>query len=223
MGQENWFVSSEGDAWFRRNMDRFESIQSSQIIDWICLTLAPFEHEISSILEVGSASGSKLNSLCARLSAVGYGVDPSLEAVQHGKAMFLDLELHHGTADDLPFGDTKFDLVYFGFCLYLVSRSKLMRAIAEADRVLRSGGFLAILDFDPGVRYRVPYQHAPGVFSYKQSYADVFVATGGYYLVSKFSLSHDGVAFSSSMNDRVSVTILFKEPESGEITIEETA
>ena len=36
-----------------------------------------------------------------------------------------------------------------------------MRAVAEADRVLRDGGALAIVDFDPEAPCVRPYHHRP--------------------------------------------------------------
>ena len=79
--------------------------------------------------------------------------------------------------------------------------------------MLKTGGFLAILDFDPKQRSKNPYHHKPGMFSYKNSYSDFFTAGGHYYLVAKVSFSHEANHFDINSDERISVCILYKEPE----------
>ena len=59
----------------------------------------------------------------------GHGIEPSQQAVQAGREAFPALHLRQGTADALPYGDGEMDVVWFGFCLYLVDRPLLMRAV----------------------------------------------------------------------------------------------
>ena len=115
------------------------------------------------------------------------------------------MKLSVAIASDLPHENDCFDLVYFGFCLYLLDRNDVLKAVAECDRVLKTGGFLAILDFDPKQRSKNPYHHKPGMFSYKNSYSDFFTAGGHYYLVAKESFSHESNDFDTNSNERVSV------------------
>ena len=133
--------------------------------------------------------------------------------IKNGNELHKHLDLSVATASNLPHSNNFFDLVYFGFCLYLVDREDIFKAVAEADRVLKSGGFLAILDFDPKQRHKRPYHHKPGLFSYKTSYSDFFTAGGHYYLVAKESFSHGASHFATDSDERVSVSILYKEPE----------
>jgi hypothetical protein len=87
----------------------------------------------------------------------------------------------------------------------------LFPAIAEADRVLINGGFLAITDLDPIHRHKRPYHHKDGLFSYKQDYSEMFTASGMYFMVSKTSFSHRRPNFDLDGSERVSTTLLFKE------------
>lgn len=164
-------------------------------------------------MEIGCGNGVKLSDLCDFFESTGSGIDPSSAAISNGKQLYNDLNLSVSTASKLPYRDNEFDLVYFGFCLYLVDRNDVLKAVAEADRVLRDGGFLAILDFDPKQRHKRPYHHKQGLFSYKTSYADFFTAGGHYYLVAKESFSHGSSHFTTYSDERVSVSILYKEPE----------
>ena len=50
-----------------------------------------------------------------------------------------------------------FDLVHLGFFLYLVDREDYLRCISEADRLLKFGGFLSIIDFETPIQYRHAY------------------------------------------------------------------
>jgi ubiquinone/menaquinone biosynthesis C-methylase UbiE len=212
------FLEGEGDNYFLRNKVALDSRPTSERglfeIDWLSQTLAPFKAKISSILEIGSSNGINLDRMCNLLDAKGKGIDPSELAAMAGNLKFGSggrIQLQTGTASSLPFEPQAFDLVYFGFCLYLVDRSDLFSAIAEADRVLKNGGFLAITDFDPIHRNKRAYHHKEGVFSFKQDYQKLFSESGTYYLVGKISFSHRQPFFDDDGNERVSTGLLFKE------------
>ena len=110
-----------------------------------------------------------------------------------------------------PLRPNPYDLVYFGFCLYLLDRRDLFSAIAEADRVLKNGGFVAITDFDPISQHKRPYHHKDSVFSFKQDYSKFFTGSGMYFLVSKSSFSHQQPFLDVDGDERLSTTLLFKE------------
>ena len=209
------FLEGEGDRWFDRNRSTLNQQKSFYENETIKRVLGSHRERIGHILEIGCGNGVKLADLCQFFAAQGHGIDPSSEAVREGMDKFPNVNVHLDVsiASHIPHGDASMDLVYFGFCLYLVDRTEILKAVAEADRVLKSGGFLAILDFDPGNRHKRAYHHKPGLFSYKTSYADFFTASGHYYLVAKDSFSHSEHAFSLDSDERVSICILYKEPE----------
>lgn len=209
--QSSLFLDGEGDNWFDRNKNALLNYKSSYEIDVIKKLLNPFKSKIHSICEIGSGNGAKLNEICSYFNAKGYGVDPSSKAVNFGNNSFGNINLKVSTATNLPYLDASFDLVFFGFCLYLVDRNDIFKAIAEADRVLKNGGFLAIFDFDPGLRSKRAYSHKDTVFSYKNSYSNFFTSGGHYYLLGKESFSHNENFFSIDSNERLSLTILYKE------------
>jgi ubiquinone/menaquinone biosynthesis C-methylase UbiE len=213
MDQTKIFLDVEGDSWFSRNRAAIDSKSNYYETDIIKRILGHDKTKINAILEVGCGNGAKLDDLCKFFNATGMGIDPSGEAIKSGRRTYDTRCLSVGTAAKLPYEDAYFDLVYFGFCLYLVDRSNLLQAVAEADRVLKSGGFLAILDFDPKQRHKRPYHHRAGIFSYKTSYADFFTQSGHYYLVGKESFSHSTHYFTEDSDERVSMSILYKEPE----------
>jgi ubiquinone/menaquinone biosynthesis C-methylase UbiE len=213
VNQSKVFLESEGDGWFERNKTAVNSKSSFYETETIKRVLQHYKENINSVLEIGCGNGAKLFDLCDYFKATGSGIDPSAAAVKNGKELHKGLQLSVSTASKLPYNDDNFDLVYFGFCLYLVDRNDILKAVAEADRVLKNGGFLAILDFDPKQRHKRAYHHKPGLFSFKTSYADFFTAGGHYYLVAKESFSHGASHFTTDSDERVSVSILYKEPE----------
>ncbi len=213
MKQSAIFLEGEGDNYFRRNKAALEVRSSASEIVWLGQALSPFKDKVNSVLEIGCSNGAKLEQICGLLHAKGQGIDPSKQAVDEGNRRLSGkvAQLHVGTASRLPFESLSFDFVYFGFCLYLLDRQDLFAATAEADRVLKFGGFLAITDFDPIHRHKRPYHHKDGVFSFKQDYSKIFTESGLYYLVSKNSFSHRQPFFDADGNERVSTTLLFKE------------
>lgn len=214
--QKNIFSAGEGDAWFQRNTSHLKTIEQtalSEDVRYICESLSPFRQNIRKVLEIGCSNGIKLETICHHFGSVGVGIEPSVLAVESGnqRDKLADVTLHVGTGDSLSYQTGEFDLVYFAFCLYLFDRQILMQSLAEADRVLKPGGFLVITDFDPGVLHKRPYSHHHGVFSYKQNYADFFTQTGLYYLAGKHCFSHQLSYFDRAPDERVSTCILYKE------------
>lgn len=206
--QKDIFLAGEGDAWYRRNREHLE--EASGIRELPLRMFAPYLASDDAVLEIGCADGSNLALLHARAGVRGFGVDPSAQAIAAGKERFPHLDLRVATADALPFADASFRLVWFAFCLYLLDRHDLMRAVAEADRVLSDGGFLAITDFDPPQPCRRPYHHRPGVFSWKMDYSQLLLANPAYVLVAKASYSHAGVDFHPDPNERIATWLMRK-------------
>jgi|GEM_PF-307832 len=209
------FLAGEADCWFKRNSDARsdEEREPAADISFLLKVLSPHRSCINSILEIGCCDGLKLHQLCRGLEAVGKGIDPSSDAVKSGNERFgpRGIELKAGLANRLPYEDKSFDLVYFGFCLYLVDRRDLFDSLNEAHRVLKPGGFLAITDFDPALPHARPYHHRPGVKSYKQDYAAALISPGYYQLAYKQSFSHSQDFFDTNSDERVSTSVLFKE------------
>lgn len=218
MNQNQIFASGEGDAWFKRNLAHLKTIEQSEKAEdvrYICEALSPFSESIDHVLEIGCSNGIKLEAICRKFKAKGVGLDPSIAAVESGnqRAKSGDISLLVGTGDNLPFQNNHFDLIYFSFCLYIFDRNSLLKAISEADRVLKPGGFIVITDFDPGNKYKRLYSHADGVFSYKQDYSQLYTSSGLYYIAGKYCFSHRCKNFDETGDERVSTTILYKETD----------
>lgn len=170
--QKDLFLASEGDQYYCRNRTKLSvSVREQVASDQILADLKRANLQVQNILEIGCSNGWRLEALRNLYNARCVGIDPSSTAIYEGTALFPDLSLRVGTADKLPFEDDKFDLVIFGFCLYLCDRKDLFAIPYEADRVLVENGHIVILDFYPPFPYRNKYIHHSALYTYNRTYA----------------------------------------------------
>lgn len=211
MPQKTAFLADEGNRWYERNRAALQT--PSPLRDRIVSRLAEqlTRGVYHRVLEVGCGQGGNLAALARLRDIDALGVEPSAQAVEEGGQLHSGLRLQVGTADCLPFADGSLDVVWFGFCLYLIDRTLLQRVVAEADRVLRDGGLLAIVDFDPDQPCKRPYHHRPGLHSYKMDHSRLFLANPAYVLVDKLSTSHTHGGWESDPQERVSLTLCRKD------------
>lgn len=217
--QRDIFLAGEGDAYFQRNAPVYGAQQPAHA----ALPLAVLKQHLSRgsrVLEIGCANGLNLETLRRDPGCECSGIDPSAQAVETGRRAFPLLDLRVGTADALPFADASFDLVWFGFCLYVTDRALLPRVVAEADRVLRDGGSIAIVDFDPDAPVQRSYRHAHGVSTYKMDHARLFLGFPQYVLIEKRAFSHAGDRFERDPGERLAIQILHKHVAGGYAAID---
>jgi SAM-dependent methyltransferase len=103
----------------------------------------------STALDIGCGDG-KFTRFLARSGAEATGIDvnPRVLARARENAIRenLDIAWVEGRAEDLPFGDHRFDIVVFSNSLHHVAPAMMDRAIAEAARVLRANGDLYVME-----------------------------------------------------------------------------
>ncbi len=144
------------------------------------------------VLEIGCANGYRLDKIARRYGCPTTGVEPSAEAIADGRLRYPDVRFHRGTASDIPL-IANFDLVIVNFVLHWVDRSSILRSVAEIDRTVADNGYLIIGDFLPSYPQRVPYKHKLGLWTYKQNYAALFLASGLYRVVAVETGHHDSL------------------------------
>lgn len=214
--QRDVFSDSEGNNFFNRNEKELAkpNLARDMTVERITHHLAGTT-ETRRVLEVGCASGANLNALNGARPIEGFGIDPSSDAIRVGQQTFPSLNLKIGTADVLPFSDGLMDVIWYGFCLYLIDRVFLHRVVAEADRVLKDGGLIVIHDFDPVTPCVRPYRHHPGVSSYKMDYSALFLCDPAYCLVEKLSFTHLDARWSDDAQQRLGLWICRKNVKLG--------
>jgi len=160
------------------------------------------------VLEIGCSNGYRLEWLQEHKAWQCSGIEPSAVAVKDACAR--GLSVCQGTAEKLPFSDESFDIVIFGFCLYLCDRSDLFGIAHEADRVLANPGWLVIHDFYSPTPYARDYHHASGVYTYKMDYQKMFTWHPSYTCFSHKVHQHGNSCFTDDRQDWVAISILRK-------------
>jgi SAM-dependent methyltransferase len=190
--QDNLFWQSEGNKWFLRNKavligeDRLTSDPVLRLIELTGLTP-------KNVLERGASNGSRLHALQQRFNCTVTAVEPSQEAIDDGLMRYSEITFLRGLASDIPIQvDGQFDLVVINFVFHWIDRSRLLRSVAEIDRMLADSGYLIVGDFYPSHPERVSYHHLPeaNVWTYKQSYCDIFLTSNLYELITFLVLDH---------------------------------
>lgn len=211
MKQKEIFLRSEGDAWFARNQ---QSVATRKLPDDDALLrelldFLPLNARGGlKVLEVGCGDGTRLAWLKNNLGAECYGIEPSAQAV--AVACSKGINVQQGTAEVLPFDNQSFDIVIFGFCLYLCDREDLFRIASEADRVLRSPGWLMIMDFFSSTPRARTYHHRPGVQSYKMDYRTLFTWHPDYECMTHKVRHHVEANYTDAPDEWVAVSVLRK-------------
>ena len=90
-------------------------------------------------------------------------------------------------------------------------KNKINTVIKQADKLVKPGKFLSIIDFDPRTSFENDYVHFEGLKSYKNNYYKMFCDLGNYSLINKFSFSEKSFCFSKKEDDRICLTLLYKE------------
>jgi SAM-dependent methyltransferase len=226
--QDEVFLASEGDAWFTRNRDKLE-IEGK--LDWPTTLIEELAENrsggasgdevagssvpaIAAVLELGCATGWRLEGIRKRLNIRCVGVDASRQAIEYGRSAYPDVEFHQGTLAAVPLDET-FDVVILQAVLHWVDRSRLAASVAEIDRLVRDGGFLSVGDFLPDFQQRRTYHHLPEqeIYTYKQDYARIFESLGTYRAIRRVTFEVNDARLplaASDPDNRKSCTILHK-------------
>lgn len=184
MNQTAMFYEGEGNAWLKRNRGKLGSPNDDVVLHGLDGLIGVPRN--GNYLEIGCANGWRLREIKQRYDAtLVCGIDPSAEAVAAAKKSGVDATI--GAANDLPWPDGFFNVVIYGFCLYLCDRKDLFKIVMEGDRVLSDGGLMIVYDFNADHPCRKPYKHKDGIWSYHQDYAKMFTANPAYTCLSSVS------------------------------------
>jgi ubiquinone/menaquinone biosynthesis C-methylase UbiE len=194
--QSDIFRDGEAEEWLARNYNQLHNKEDDPVIDAIInAKIKP-----TTALEVGCSNGWRVKLMKRKLACDAYGIDPMFKTKLWNCS--------YGTADDLSrFASERFDLLVYGWCLYLCDREDLFKIVCEGDRVLQDGGFLIVYDFHVARPYKKKYKHKTGVFSFKMDHAQLWLANPNYRLVSR-QLFENG-------DNRTSITIIRKSISEG--------
>ncbi len=166
-------MEKEGNAYFLRNSNVNRNFKKDKLTKIIEKKLINSNRK--NILEIGCGDAKRLNYLKNKFYNNNYfGLDPSTFAIKFGKKINSKLKLKVGEASELKFDDNKFDIVIFGFCLYLCDDDDLFKISSECYRVLKNNGFIIIQDFITSKLIYNDYHHEKNIKSRKMDYIKMF-------------------------------------------------
>lgn len=207
--QKNIFLESEGDAWYERNKAKIIIDQNDDIIyEILRLIDSRSVSDQSRLLEIGCADGSRLKWLQDNTSIVCHGVEPSAIAVKY--AVNNGLRVVKGVASKLDYTNHYFDIIVYGFCLYLTDPDDYFKIIYEANRVLKPNGYIIIKDFYSDSFLKNEYKHKGGVFSHKMNYQKLFDWHPGFTCLTHTVRHHETQLYTNDLNEWVSTVVIYK-------------
>ena len=181
MDQKKIFLKSEGDNWFLRNKKKPNYSNEPVILELKKIFQSKkFDKKKINLLEIGCSDGSKLKYIKKKFKCNVFGVEPSKKATLRGLKDKIYIE--NTTADKTSFKNQYFDIVIFGFFLYLTDRKFLNKIFNETDRILKKKGWLIIHDFYSQYPKKIPYRHDKRIYSYKDDYSKIFLRKKSNYM-----------------------------------------
>jgi ubiquinone/menaquinone biosynthesis C-methylase UbiE len=185
MSNKSIYLNSEGNKWLLRNDFYLEKKNWGQdiIIKRLKNLVKKDKKRKYNILEIGCSNGKRLEFIKNFFNSSVYGIDPSSYAVKKG--LLKKLKIKKGTADLLPYQDSFFDIIIYGFCLYLCDLEDFFLIAKEGDRVLKRGGKIIILDFFSQKKIIKKDKHNPNVNILKMNFSKIFTWHPNFNLISK--------------------------------------
>jgi ubiquinone/menaquinone biosynthesis C-methylase UbiE len=107
------------------------------------------------VLEVGCGTGSLTLTAKKRAGPAGevHGIDaaPEMIRIAQRKAARAgaDIDFRVGLIQDIPFPDSQFDVALASFMIFHMAEETRRKGLAEIRRVLKPGGRLLVVDFEP--------------------------------------------------------------------------
>jgi ArsR family transcriptional regulator len=152
-------------AYFARHAEEWDTLRSLHSPDGpveaaLCAALG--SASLGALLDIGTGTGRMAELFAPRSSRVT-GLDKSPEMLRMARARLQSLpaeatELVQGDFTALPFADARFDTVLLHQVLHYALEPEAV--LAEAARVLREGGRIAIVDFAAHDREELRERHA---------------------------------------------------------------
>ena len=169
---KEYFQKKGGNEYFHRNKNKIINFKNELLSKVILNNL---NNKIVNVLEVGCGDGSRLLYLSKKYKKINFfGVDPSNKAIKNNKDIKNKIFLKKATAEKLPYKKSFFDIIVYGFCLYLTDNEDLIKIVFEADRVLKKNGIIIILDFyQKKIEYR-KFSHQRGHYVRKMDCSKLF-------------------------------------------------
>lgn len=171
-------------AYFARHAaewDQLRSLHSPDLAVEAALQAA-LGRDLGALLDIGTGTG-RIAELLSPAAAAVTGLDNSPDMLRLARARLQHLpadrlDLVQGDFAALPFADASFDTAVFHQVLHYAQEPA--RALAEAARVTRPGGTLAVVDFAAHDREELRTAHAHARLGFTDEQMLTFLADAGF-------------------------------------------
>lgn len=188
--------SAAAAAYFRDNAAHWAELRSLHIDDAeveAALRRALGDRPIADLLDIGTGTGRILEVL-APLAERAEGIDASREMLAIARAKLEEAGLRHcgvrqGDMYALPFTDASFDAAVIHQVLHFVESPAAV--VAEAARVLRPGGRLAVVDFAPHELESLRAEHSHRRLGFSDAEVSAWCDAAGMHMASILRLPGD--------------------------------
>jgi len=207
--QEKIFLKKEADNFYKRNKKKFS--KKDNLYKIIINQGSKIKNvKKLNILEVGCADGARLAMVKEKLNCNCYGIEPSSIAIKN--KIDKNIIIKKGIASKLNFNDKFFDIIIYGFCLYLVDISKLSDVFKEADRVSKDKSIIIVKDFYSKKSKVNNYKRFKNIKVHKYDFSKIFTWHPNYTLINKIIYPYEDKKFK---NDKLSIATLIKSSNAG--------
>ena len=209
MIQKQIFLDGEGDQYYERNKKtkRENYMRNEDLANMIISLPFPKDKHVK-VVEIGCGTGERLKRIRSATNWKVAGIDPSRKSIEELEKN--KVQGYVGTAERLPFQDQSIDILVYGFCLYLCDRQDMFSIAAEANRVIKAEGWIAIIDFWTKENKENRYRHHNDVISYKTRSEEMFV-WHPHYVVMDHKVRYIGTdKYTDETENWVSSTIIRK-------------
>ncbi len=136
------------------------------------------------ILEIGCSTGFILERIRQLTNSSCFGLDTSAMAIKEGKKIFPKLRLFHGEFSSHKLNKKKYDLIIFGFFLFMVSPNDVFELFFKANNSLKENGHIIIYDFKSKKNFiKKNYKYSKLVKVYKWDFKNFFLALPSYKIL----------------------------------------
>lgn len=177
------------------------------------------QDSLGALLDIGTGTGRIAELLGNRASYVT-GLDKSPEMLRLARTRLQDLpadrlDLVQGDFTALPFADAAFDTVIFHQVLHYAQEPE--PALAEAARVCRAGGTIAIVDFAAHDREELRTQHAHARLGFSDEQMLGLLAEAGFHAAAPLALPGKPLTVKIWTGQRTGVTAAAPRPTKAKV------
>ena len=156
------------------------------------------------VLEIGCSTGFILKKIYKITGAKCYGIDISKAAIKEGKKLFKKIELYNGFFERSNLSKKKYDLIIFGFFLFLTHPENILNLFAKVNNSLKINSYLIIYDFYNKYYVKKNYKHDKKLKVYRYDYKKIFLSIPNFQLVKVKKI------YNTKMKDYVEVSLIKK-------------